>query len=325
MSNYTQEQGKEFWFDFDNQTLWQRTDAVTNAMVAAYFSQSLNLDLLYDEWRISFLRKNYSPTFEERIRDGAAGFVEMASIQLEIIDSHFNLDEENIRSAFEDFGQGVLYDPRPPRRPTRYIHMMDGTPDTWVGYHRWYAFNKAAVLFGADEARLLSISRYITLAWCIQTELNPALDSQVNQPMDDERKVRFKDHILNSEWEELDRLFISFPKRAPSLGDLIQIESGRFKRVQHILEEATGTASPVHSGKGRFWNMDLDEFKSLTIYGINVIEENDGSNSGLVKALKGEPPFGEGGMPRMPMNLPPVSNENVAFIENWINEGCPEI
>lgn len=325
MSNYTPADGKEFWFDFDNQTLWQRTDAVTNAMVSAYFSQKLNLDLLYDEWRVSNLRKNYSPTFEDRIINGASGFIDMAMIQLTIIDSHFSADEESISNAFEDFGQGILYDTRHPRRPTRYIHMMDGTPDTWVGYHRWYAFIQAAVLFGADQQRWLNISRYIVLAWCIQTEMNPSLDNPNNQPMDEAIKSKYRDHLLTADWEELNRLFISFPKRAPSIGDLIQIDSGRFKRVKYILEEATGDANPVHSGQGRFWNSSLDEFKAMVIYGVNLIETNNGADSGLIKALKGEVPFGESGMPRMPMNRQPISTEDTAFIENWIDEGCQEI
>lgn len=325
MSNYTQDKGKEFWFDFDNQTLWQRTDAVASAMVSAYFSQNLDLDLLYGEWRVSLLRRNYSPTFEERIRDGSTGFIDMASIQLGIIDSHFNADEESIRNAFEDFGQGILYDPKPPRRPTRFIHMMDGTPETWVGYHRWYAFIQAAVLFGADQQRWLNISRYIALAWCMQTEMNPALDNPNNKPMEEAQKSRYRDHLLSAEWEDLNRLFISFPKRAPSIGELIQIDSGKFKRIQYILEEATGSSNPVHSGQGRFWDTSIDEFKAKVIYGIKVIEEKNGANSGLIKALKGEPPFGEGGMPRMPMNRPSVSDEDIAFIENWIDEGCPEV
>ncbi|HEY6924109.1 MAG TPA: tyrosinase family protein [Steroidobacteraceae bacterium] len=49
-----------------------------------------------------------------------------------------------------------------------------------------------------------------------------------------------------------------------------------------------------------------------------------GAASGLVKGLKGEPPFNGDPFPRLPWGGRPVSTEDIAFIEQWINAGCPQ-
>jgi photosystem II stability/assembly factor-like uncharacterized protein len=63
-----------------------------------------------------------------------------------------------------------------------------------------------------------------------------------------------------------------------------------------------------------------------------VVVVGDGAGSNLVKALKGEAPFGDdlenpppgATIPRMPFGFPSVAAENIGFIEQWINDGCPE-
>jgi len=53
-------------------------------------------------------------------------------------------------------------------------------------------------------------------------------------------------------------------------------------------------------------------------------------DSNLVKALRGEAPFGlDIGTPgatiaRMPARMNPMAPEDITCIVNWINEGCPE-
>lgn len=49
-----------------------------------------------------------------------------------------------------------------------------------------------------------------------------------------------------------------------------------------------------------------------------------GAASGLVKGLKGEFPFDDTQFPRMPFGGQPVSVEDIAFIESWIDAGCPD-
>jgi photosystem II stability/assembly factor-like uncharacterized protein len=101
----------------------------------------------------------------------------------------------------------------------------------------------------------------------------------------------------------------------------------RFDRVREILEAAAGNGHPSHSGAGRFWNQPRVTFVQTVVYGLKVVEtegENRGVRSNLVKALKGEAPFDGSDFDRMPLGRPPVAPADIAFIQKWIDDGCPE-
>ncbi|MGH3947152.1 MAG: YCF48-related protein [Pseudonocardiaceae bacterium] len=107
----------------------------------------------------------------------------------------------------------------------------------------------------------------------------------------------------------------------------------RFDQVIQILDEAVG-GPEVNIGFHRaFWRrLTRDEFVAKQVFGLDLVVADDGAASNLVKALKGESPFGadlpdpppDAGFSRMPAGRPPVSPENIAFIEQWIDDGCPE-
>ncbi|QDV81757.1 hypothetical protein TBK1r_06770 [Stieleria magnilauensis] len=113
---YTQQVGREFWYDFDNQTLWQRTRVIADAFQRGYFAQNWGLDSLPDFLRTSFSDPSHPTPFETIVDAGRRGLLDLAAIQLQIIDRHLKSDDE-IRRAFEDFGQGILFDDRSPRPP----------------------------------------------------------------------------------------------------------------------------------------------------------------------------------------------------------------
>ena len=101
----------------------------------------------------------------------------------------------------------------------------------------------------------------------------------------------------------------------------------KFERVKQLLNDAVGDRSPSHGGKGKFWNLPLDQLKALKVLGQKVIvtEGTDrGANSALIKALKGEPPFDDDGFGRMPLDGPYLADADIAFIQQWIDDGCPE-
>lgn len=64
-----------------------------------------------------------------------------------------------------------------------------------------------------------------------------------------------------------------------------------------------------------------------------MVTLGDGAGSILVKALKGESPFGAdlpspptgARFSRMPAGLPPIPDGEIAFIQKWIDDGCPEV
>ena len=104
-----------------------------------------------------------------------------------------------------------------------------------------------------------------------------------------------------------------------------------FEIVKEILDEAVGgPQAPVGSPHGSFWRgKTRDEFVQLQVRGFGRQEPllvlNDGAGSNLVKALKGEEPFGQGALyRRMPGRRPPVPAEKIAVIQQWIDDGCPE-
>jgi tyrosinase len=103
----------------------------------------------------------------------------------------------------------------------------------------------------------------------------------------------------------------------------------RYQHVRDILDRAAGNGHPSHGGNGRFWNKPLQEFMQLRINTIPVIATpgaNRGARSGLILGLKGEPPFGDddSDLPRMPLFKPPVAPADIAFIEKWIDDDCPD-
>lgn len=101
----------------------------------------------------------------------------------------------------------------------------------------------------------------------------------------------------------------------------------RLERVKQLLNDAAGTRSPSHGGRGRFWNLPLDQLKAIKVLGQKVIETEGtdrGARSALVKAIKGEPPFDDDGFGRMPLDGPYLNDTDIAFIQKWIDDGCPE-
>ena len=107
-----------------------------------------------------------------------------------------------------------------------------------------------------------------------------------------------------------------------------QTRRTRFDRVREILELAAGTGNPRHVdsdssvSRGRFWNLPLGTLKQIRIYGQKLLEttgDHPSSRSALAQALKEGFLFGQ-----MPQKRSPVSDESIALIEKWIDDGCPD-
>jgi photosystem II stability/assembly factor-like uncharacterized protein len=105
----------------------------------------------------------------------------------------------------------------------------------------------------------------------------------------------------------------------------------RFQKVIQILDAAVGGPSVPVSFHGAFWReVSRNDFVTMKIFGLELISVGDGTGSMLVKALKGETPFGadtgnaEASFNRMPSGMAPVAANDIAFIQKWIDEGCLE-
>ena len=107
----------------------------------------------------------------------------------------------------------------------------------------------------------------------------------------------------------------------------------RYERVIEILDSSIGGPEEEIGVHGTFWRgLTRDQFVAKRVRGLNIIALGDGGNSNVVKALRGQAPFGAD-LPapppgalfsRMPAGRPPVSESDIAFIQQWIDDGCPE-
>jgi hypothetical protein len=53
------------------------------------------------------------------------------------------------------------------------------------------------------------------------------------------------------------------------------LKETRYQRVKRILNEASGDACPSYQGYERFWELPLEEFLRVTIYGVRMIAPPD--------------------------------------------------
>jgi photosystem II stability/assembly factor-like uncharacterized protein len=107
----------------------------------------------------------------------------------------------------------------------------------------------------------------------------------------------------------------------------------RYERVVQILDSAVGGPSAPVGFHGAFWRgLTRNQFVAKKVFGLELVTVGNGAGSNLVKALKGESPFGadlpdpppEASFNRMPSGRDPVAAADIAFIQQWIDDGCPE-
>lgn len=102
----------------------------------------------------------------------------------------------------------------------------------------------------------------------------------------------------------------------------------KYPDVQAILDEAVEHEDiGVH---GPFWRtLTRDEFVARSVFGCPLIHTDPqsgqfvGRDSNLVKILKGPVACGGGTQPRMPFAFPPVPDDKIKTIEDWIDAQCP--
>src|SRR5215216_674090 len=107
----------------------------------------------------------------------------------------------------------------------------------------------------------------------------------------------------------------------------------RYDQVKAILDTAAGKSTSDYGGAGRFWDASLEKFKETQVYGVRMIapEEkasccDDGSRSarsGLIRGLRGEAPFDGNRFPPLMWGGARVSEADIQFIADWIDDGCP--
>lgn len=202
---YDRQQAIDFWYEFDNYFQFKAPQEIIDAY-NIYFS----IGDLRDLFRIHRSNGTYPEGFIAEVSPVRDTIIFLAEKQLDIIDRNFEDKGNSERKAFEDFGQGVLYDDR--RDPPDKIHKMDGGRNNPpIGYHRWHAFIRALVFLGGEEKRWLEIDRNLGLAWGIQSILKPLDDNPKNPELPKHRLIQLRTIWLSKSFDEIDREFDNFP------------------------------------------------------------------------------------------------------------------
>jgi tyrosinase len=133
----------------------------------------------------------------------------------------------------------------------------------------------------------------------------------------------------------------------------------RWERVREILDAAAGASTSDYGGLGRPWRLDLARLQTVEVYGVRMIAPPQpapaaaakaggcgcgcapvalggagdggafppypgrGAASGLVRGLRGEAPYDGSVFPRLPWGGTAVSDDDVRFISDWIDDGLP--
>jgi hypothetical protein len=209
---YSRDLAIEFWNQFDNIFL---KEPIPKKVIDAYsvlFKEGFNHWL--DLWRKSTRLGTYPKSFIDEISPlNKEKILVLADTQLEIMDLYFDGDLELERRAFEDFGQGVLFDDKHWRGGDN-IHKMDSgdvNASPPIGYHRWHTFIQAIVYAGGNSDIWLNINRLVGLAWAIQSELKPPDGIPNNPELRSDRLNDLRTSWLKLSFEELNTAFEKYP------------------------------------------------------------------------------------------------------------------
>jgi hypothetical protein len=198
-----------FWFEFDN-FFNPGFGQVPDEVFAAYAAMP-SLDFPLERWREHRLLGTYPDGFRDDMTSIREPLLFLSTRQVELLDRHFAGDPDGECTAFEEFGQGVLFDDRRP--PGEKLHKMDigGPDDPPIGYHRWHGIIRAAVMVGTDADRWLQINRHVGLAWAIQSEARPVEDAPDNPGLPAERLDQLRPTWKAFSFDQLDTAFDSDP------------------------------------------------------------------------------------------------------------------
>lgn len=190
---YTRELASKFWLDFDrpfNGAFRKLDDEMENllelsATILSLYQQN------YDAETKNLDETKFKNDIENMNKQHEIG--NLANAQFNVINNHFkdergNLDLNNLKRAFEDFGQGVLYDSNHddertaidkfgnPRFDTATgnkmifrVHKMDSDGQwTW-----WHSFIRAAGLTFPNESKYFELDKIIAYSCMINSIVQP--------------------------------------------------------------------------------------------------------------------------------------------------------
>jgi Ferritin-like len=195
----------QFWYELDDRFFFNPPPEILQAYAALG-----DLDFILGRYKERRRTGTYPNGFIQDVMPLREGLAVISGGQLEIVDKNLGTDFEAARRAFEDFGQGILFDDRRP--PGNKVHMMDssGLANPPIGYHRWHAIIRAMVLLEIDATRWTELDRLVGLAWAIHAKAIPIQDTH-NPPLPEATLTALRARWLAHTQDKLDTAFDSSP------------------------------------------------------------------------------------------------------------------
>ncbi|MEV5799080.1 Tat pathway signal sequence domain protein [Streptomyces collinus] len=199
----------EFWYQYDEMSYYTPSQEMKDA-VAAITTPFGGFTKTYDAWAATRQGGRYPRSFLELIQPNKDAFEVLSRNQRAVYDKYYGRDPHGLVFAFQEFGQGVLFDPRRPAG--QKIHMMNYTPpEPTHAYHRWHPFLAGFVLLGIEPRWWTHVNRLAGVAWELQSLAQPItdLDHNPHLPRHTVRHITAK--WLRRDRAELDAAFDASP------------------------------------------------------------------------------------------------------------------
>jgi hypothetical protein len=319
-----------FWSDLDNTFKYNPSDEVQQLYLSVFSGPGSPFDFsrLLKIWRAQRAAGTYPVGYVAQITPLKNSILRLAELQIQVFDRHFQGNRATEQTAFELFGQGVLFDDARPVGDK--VHLMDtgGPSNPPIGYHRWHVFARSVQLLdvippAVNQQRWLGINREIGLAWAIQSEMKPIPDSRANPPIAASRLQSLRAVWTSQNADGLDVAFDAFPYPTTAR------PSSQVEQIKAILESLVG--GQRIGAHRNFWRSFVtgDDFANFHVFGdpqLPLLVKGNAAASNLIKALAGNAPFDGSVFPRM--HLPGVARryataDEIGFVTNWINANCP--
>ncbi|MGW3088508.1 Tat pathway signal sequence domain protein [Streptomyces sp. NPDC001108] len=199
----------EFWYEYDERFYFNPTPEASEA-VAAIVKPLGGFTKVDTAWAETRSGGRYPRSFLELVRPNRDAFVLLSDLQRDVYREFYGDDPRGLVRAFQDFGQGVLFDPR--RAPGEKVHMMNFTPPDFThAYHRWQPFLAGFRLLDIDVTWWTHINRLAGLAWELQSLAQPAIDANDNKHLPRRTVDGLTRKWLHRTPDQLDRAFDTYP------------------------------------------------------------------------------------------------------------------
>jgi hypothetical protein len=201
----------EFWYQYDEEFLYHPSATVKAALTEITAELGSVQAAFSLAWQNHRANGTFPHGFVAEFLPVRKPLAVVAEAQLDVMHRFFGWNAAKLLSAFTDFGQGLLYDPR--RYPGQRVHMMDypGGTEPPGAYHVWHSTIRAQTLMGIAPKRWNGIDRLVGLAWAAQSLAKPVTDATDNQPLPRAVLARQTVAWLRRSPAEMDAQFDNFP------------------------------------------------------------------------------------------------------------------